>query len=122
MAYSVEHREALGFLITDLLQLHNRHMSLHEINMDVLKMKGRCSHFTEKDDDFKKEWGAIQKDRAHLVKVAGYRQGQEGCEEEDLAFRLREMEALERAANRAGVLSRKPIPVTTWEPKMEIAA
>jgi hypothetical protein len=117
VASYTDHREALGYIITDLYLQMNRAKSLDDINIGVLLLEGLCSNFTEDDTRYKEEWRLIQADRHAATQTEDYRQGNHAWQEEDMAYRMMEYKTLTRAADRNGVLRHNPTPRTTWKPE-----
>lgn len=125
MQYDQSQRPAeLGFILTDLLLHYNdilMRSATESVNLDLIVhgLYGHCSCFTDRDDQFQKEWKELQRERNELHLQPGmqdYRPGEEGFEAEDLAFRVREVSILTRSAYKMGVISKIESNKTKWNP------
>jgi hypothetical protein len=103
----------LPYIVTDLFVAMNHSSSREAIDYHTLQLYSLIAHASRDDKEFKTEWEAIQADRC-MESLKGYRQGGEGFEAMDLAFRMRERTCLSNAAQRNGIISRIPTPRTKW--------
>lgn len=114
-----EHPGNMGFILSGLYQELNRLLGLsgtQPVNLDLIALGiAEVGSFATQDDKtFGKEWLGLQQARA---KIPGYEPGEEGWEQTDLSFRLREIGCITRSLCGQGVLTKVAAAAKPYVPK-----